>query len=675
MLPHSSASYTLGKGLIEVDESLNWFLGHVFLVPFNFVFEHQWVPPFVLMPLMFGWAWHVQAREKRKTHPFIVAAGQRRDTLDNLLGAQSDPVRDRKVFSDSYIEISAAMNEDQAEAKALVETWREFQETLIIDEELPIRNTTRPAPFFLRAIPRQTTLTFWSNIFVGIGLILTFVGLIVALNKAAGSMGGDTHAQMDALKGLLSVAGAKFFTSVAGIGASIWLRSVEHQLTAQASAPIHRICELLERGLLYVSPQKLASEQLEVLKEQRDQLKTFNTDFAVQLSEAIGGRFSAVMDPFASAMSQQLGEMNHNIATMTQGVGEGARKAIQDVSGAQMQDLANTLASLRDKLDGISEGIDASGNTASQMIKDAGEQFLTASMNIQVAFGTLAETVGGLGAKLQEQGEAAAQKQDDALQRILSGLEESQKQMGTAIADAITTLSAAGQKAAGEFEKQVGDVIDSSTAENIKHMNSAFADSSKSLREAIDSLSEAIESSSKDVFDAGVQFERSATQAGQTATSMTQVVGSAEQVSQALQNVAAGVSQATGPMVEAARNSSETARKIASSIDAYTDGQGRALEEMRSLAEGVKQTHSAAEGAWRDYRARFEGVDQALGKTLDGLTGQLSSALGDFRKFAQDTDRQLADAVSKLSGATTPIAEYAESLDEFVEDMRRSRKG
>jgi len=594
--------------------------------------------------------------------------------LEGLMGSDSDPERDRRTFSDSYIEISSALNDNHAGANALVETWREFQETLIIGDDRLVRNTTRPAPFFMRAVPRQTTLTFWSNIFVGAGLILTFLGLIVALNKAAGSMDGDSSAQLGALKGLLNVAGAKFFTSVAGIGASIWLRWVEHRLTAQASAPIHRICELLERGLLYVSPQKLASEQLEVLKDQRDQLKTFNTDFAVQLSEMIGSKFSAVMDPFATQMSAQLGEMNHNIASMTQGVGEGARKAIQDVSGAQMQDLANTLASLRDKLDGIASGIDASGNTASQMIKDAGEQFLAASTNIQTAFGTLSDTVGQLGTKLQQQGDEAAAKQDEALKRILTGLEASQKQMAGAIADAVNALSAAGQNAADKIGEGVGEAIDVSTADNIKHMNSAFAESSKSLREAIDSLSEAIESASKDVFDAGVQFERSATQAGQTATSLSQVVGNAGEVSQALQNVAAGVSQATGPMVEAARNSAETARKIASSIEAYTSGQGRALEEMRSLAEGVKQTNSAAEGAWRDYRARFEGVDEALGKTLDGLAGQLSSALGDFRKFAQETDRAMADAVSKLSGATTPISDYAESLDDFVEEMRRSRK-
>jgi ABC-type transporter Mla subunit MlaD len=661
-------------GLIEVDVSLNWFLSHVFLWPFNFVFEHQWVPPFVLMPIMFVWAWRVQSQERRRTKPFIAAAHQRREILEGLMGSDSDPERDRRTFSDSYIEISSALNDNHAGANALVETWREFQETLIIGDDRLVRNTTRPAPFFMRAVPRQTTLTFWSNIFVGAGLILTFLGLIVALNKAAGSMDGDSSAQLGALKGLLNVAGAKFFTSVAGIGASIWLRWVEHRLTAQASAPIHRICELLERGLLYVSPQKLASEQLEVLKDQRDQLKTFNTDFAVQLSEMIGSKFSAVMDPFATQMSAQLGEMNHNIASMTQGVGEGARKAIQDVSGAQMQDLANTLASLRDKLDGIASGIDASGNTASQMIKDAGEQFLAASTNIQTAFGTLSDTVGQLGTKLQQQGDEAAAKQDEALKRILTGLEASQKQMAGAIADAVNALSAAGQNAADKIGEGVGEAIDVSTADNIKHMNSAFAESSKSLREAIDSLSEAIESASKDVFDAGVQFERSATQAGQTATSLSQVVGNAGEVSQALQNVAAGVSQATGPMVEAARNSAETARKIASSIEAYTSGQGRALEEMRSLAEGVKQTNSAAEGAWRDYRARFEGVDEALGKTLDGLAGQLSSALGDFRKFAQETDRAMADAVSKLSGATTPISDYAESLDDFVEEMRRSRK-
>jgi hypothetical protein len=54
--------------------------------------------------------------------------------------------------------------------------------------------------------------------------------------------------------------GAKFFTSVAGLGSSIWLRFTEHGLTKRMRHETSVMCQLLERGLLYVSPQRLAVE-------------------------------------------------------------------------------------------------------------------------------------------------------------------------------------------------------------------------------------------------------------------------------------------------------------------------------------------------------------------------------------------------------------------------------
>ena len=95
--------------------------------------------------------------------------------------------------------------------------------------------------FFGRAKPRLSGLLFASNVFVAAGLILTFLGLVVALRTAAENMGDAAKAQ-GALTILLTVASAKFLTSIGGIGASLVLRFAEHGLAKRVNAATDEIC-------------------------------------------------------------------------------------------------------------------------------------------------------------------------------------------------------------------------------------------------------------------------------------------------------------------------------------------------------------------------------------------------------------------------------------------------
>ena len=63
------------------------------------------------------------------------------------------------------------------------------------------------------------------NLFVGIGLLLTFVGLVAALTFTTKAIGGAATSQQtqEALKDLLHAASFKFYTSIAGLLVSIAL--------------------------------------------------------------------------------------------------------------------------------------------------------------------------------------------------------------------------------------------------------------------------------------------------------------------------------------------------------------------------------------------------------------------------------------------------------------------
>lgn len=641
-----------------------------FLSVLDFVYGERWVAPFVLLPIMFAAAFIVRQRAKKRVVPYLTAARERIDALQSVLGTDRDPDAERRAFAENYIEVSGAMGTEQEGAHNLVQAWREFQESMVDESASPVRNTNRPSAFFNRAAPKLTVLHFSSNIFVGVGLILTFLGLIVALNTAAQNMGEDITAAKLSLEHLLTVAGAKFFTSVAGLGASIWLRFTEYNLSKNIRRDTDLICELLERGLLYVSPQRLAVEQLDVLREQRDQLKFFNTDVALQLSDRIGAQFTQAIAPVAASLT----ELNDNMTSVTQGIGAGAREAIEKVSGEQLRGLSETLGELRGKLDAIGQTVGNSGADAANQIRLAGEDFSKAASDIREAFDRLAGQVDGMGTRITEQSDAAQAAQQKALADILAGIEHAQARSNTMLTTMLTTLQTAGSEAAGSIQQEVEKTLKSGVEASGETFRKAIEASSGELRDTTKNLSDAVGEAAQQVERASVGFSQSSEKAAQTAEAMRNVTDSARTVATSMSDAAQGFASAAGPVAEAARSVSQAAGRVADTVEADRAAAMAALTEMRSLADSIRSTQQSAETAWSDYRARFDGVDQALSKATEKLAETLGDSLTQFRKFAQETDREMAAAVSRLSNTLTQIEEYAESLDDFVEETRTIRE-
>jgi hypothetical protein len=108
-------------------------------------------------------------------------------------------------------------------------SWQKFRETLIEPSSddgggsRVVRNTARPQDYFNTAeaglrFPLYRTMP---NLLVGVGLLLTFFGLVTALffTTSAINNAADLAASQDALRALLYAASFKFYTSIAGLPA------------------------------------------------------------------------------------------------------------------------------------------------------------------------------------------------------------------------------------------------------------------------------------------------------------------------------------------------------------------------------------------------------------------------------------------------------------------------
>ena len=118
-------------------------------------------------------------------------------------------------------------------------------------------------------------LGWWSNLFVAIGLIFTFLGVVAALSEATSVLGtgnASTATMQAALSGLLTITATKFWTSIAGILASVILRICERRWSTRIDEAVEDLCEIIDARIPPVSPGMLAGEQLNELKRQTEML-------------------------------------------------------------------------------------------------------------------------------------------------------------------------------------------------------------------------------------------------------------------------------------------------------------------------------------------------------------------------------------------------------------------
>jgi hypothetical protein len=189
--------------------------------------------------------------------------------------------------------------------------WRQFEATLVRKDAV-VRNTVRPQAFINLAHARERLfgLKMMASIpgfFVGLGLFLTFVGLVLALNKAAGSTSsGSAEMMTKSLNDLLSAATFKFSTSIAGLGASLLLSFLFRTYQIWIEGAFESFGRAVEDRMQFQPPQRTAVDSLDLLIAQRDQLKEINSEaFFGRLGETIAPRIQTALADAMSPISNE----------------------------------------------------------------------------------------------------------------------------------------------------------------------------------------------------------------------------------------------------------------------------------------------------------------------------------------------------------------------------------
>lgn len=298
-----------------------------------------------------------------------------------------------KKYRDSAINFDA-LSEELKKLHSFAPSWNSLKNTLILGKDDLDGNVTilMPQPVGLhisepKIIGAAVNLRFYQampNMLVGLGLLFTFVGLVMALYFASKGVAQEHDKAVEALQELLNAATFKFLTSLAGLSASLafsWRekaafheigRRVDFVKTVIESSFKQTSLEAMavERNKLMIHQRALLKEVLDEAKQQTAQIKRFETDFAVSIASALDNKLSPHFEYVAATLGAAIEHLASKIGTVNE---EALRKMIEDFRSTLSEGAGAELGKLASLVTELTETISKSGTTLGENLKNAGD--------------------------------------------------------------------------------------------------------------------------------------------------------------------------------------------------------------------------------------------------------------------------------------------------------------
>lgn len=601
-----------------------------------------------LAVVLVGTAFAISSRYKRDFHePLAKAIEARVRLLDAVTGGSTADIDSaRLAFARRFTEIDEQMMEvGHPEALPLRRTWEEFRETIVDPSADVLQNSARPEHFFVSLGDSHRGLNWFANIFIAIGLLITFLGIIAALSTL--DFSGGVDAMQERLNELMKVAGAKFWASVGGIVASIVLRSYDYRFGKRINDGLSMLCDKLEHGMAYLPPQRIASDQLEQLKEQTPALRTFSE----QLAAALDGALEKQMAP----MITHLGSIQQGIDKISGGGGEAVRDAIASSAGAEMAGLAEAIGAMTVSMATMSERLEKQTGEADRQIEEAVRRFSQASEEMRSAFGDLNRNFGVIADRMREENEQASALARQRMDELLTSLGSTLDDMKAGLAAAATQLGEASTSAANDAARIGQEAMEKSFSEFVERFNGAGTPLVASMKDAGNAISVSAD-----------RLSSAQTAIGDHARAIEQVAARSSDLATAFGTVANDVEAAAAPVRQSALSIAEAVKSVEAIVVKNAQSSESARDEMRELAASLNQTATAASSAWSEYRARFEEVDRSLGAALEKITDAAGSHATNLNERVGQIDRALGEGVAQLAGALEPLTTLRDTVEELA---------
>ena len=544
-------------------------------------------------------------------------------------------------------------------AHSVAEHWDEFRETLVpYDDggEIILRNAARPSLFF-NVEDLGFGAGFWRivpGLFVTVGLFLTFLGLISALQTVAGDIGPA------GMKMLLTVASAKFIMSLTGLLCSIIFTVVLRVGMSRLEKAAHEVSGTLERRLSFISLESLAMDQLAATQEQREHFRAIGMELVAELgrplreelplaiSASIQNAMKPVLDQVATAGTAGVGSM---VTDLSSRFSDDVGKALSIASGK--------LTDAGDRIAKLSEAMDRSSGRMGGEMDAAVAKVAQAVDELRAAMSSTATTTGNTFAH-------GAERMLAIMNQTLEGIRDNTSAGAHAMSMAATELRQAGEA----FKEQlVGATkigsdaarkrIEDSGTEIAQLTKELTTKASEQLLAPLDDIARRLDgvvtqaagaTTSMRMFADGVQAGaeasnraadnfRSASQelvsaASPVRTTSEHIEGSIRRLADATQHISTTVAQSAAATATTARDALASASTI--------------LGEKTSAIQAGLNGFAILVEQFKDQGDRLDDLDTKLGKAFNEYNAQVARAVSGIQDHVKSMNIELTPALDTL---------------------------
>lgn len=495
------------------------------------------------------------------------------------------------------------LEETIAQAPAMKNPWREFNESLLLvgehhitDREV-IVNTRRPQQFFSdqTIIRPHLDVRYFNSVpnkLTGLGILGTFLGLVAGIYLASSGIGSNNIDEAkEALSHLLDGASLAFLTSIAGLITSMVFSWREKKMSHTLKGLLNLWNDLLEERLEFVSSERLNTEILKESRSQSQALNSFSTDLAVSLGQVLNEQVSQPLNETLGNIQQALELLNQNQSkaadeTIERLINEFSQ-SISGAAGKEMEAFAGTMQSL-------------SG--------DLREQMKAMNDNHENMQKSTKDTIGDLSKAFTEGSNQMREEISSGVASMVNGVTQSVGEMTTMLKEATQESASNMRKIATEFDSSISKLRDSTN--DIATITS----NNKALAEEI-----------------------------------RQVVG-------VLSDIHQKIAAVVEPIADIAEDLNDCGEALNTGITTLSDS---AKNSQQAVAQ-LKEMQDEVRGYWENYQNRFIEVDESLGKTLESLNQGYATFAESTTTYLSGLDSNAAQIVEKLSGAVRELADVVE---------------
>ncbi|MFC1234397.1 anti-phage ZorAB system protein ZorA [Vibrio sp. F74] len=522
-----------------------------------------------------------------------------RNSLNSALKKIKSTPKNKLEFPEYYDELREWMSSD----KYLKDSWREFEETLLLpgedfdDDKEVIMNTHLPSVYFNQKnlLLPNINVRFYNalpNILTGLGIVGTFIGLTVGISLAApGLNSNDIKDAKEALNILLDGASLAFITSIVGLLTSLVFSAYEKKYIHLFNSSCQKLNSALDARVEYFSAERLASKSLAEAQKQSMALQTFANDLAVSLGQVIEQH---VTQPMIRAIDElRTDQKSASDETVTKVMGEFADK-IAGAAGDEMKAFASTIKTMSDSLE----------SQVNSLTKGQDEMQKAAQ-----------SAVTGMSVAMTEGSEKINAGIDEAVDALLESVEKSIDNVTIQLDTASQKLADNLKEGLQEFDGILGKLTETAT------QYQTMTDANKTLYSEISQSIETIGELSEKANQTNLDFQR-------TASTFQDYI-------QSLNQTSAQLTEST------------------SSVDSTLNTLRRVQEEMTHI--------------WSDYEERFSGLDTTLENVFKNVSTGLERYASQTDEYVLGLDKHASDVVQSLAAAAQEISEAVDSLGEALD--------